>query len=407
MSEERLHHPYSPSSLQNLEACPCFRNRDSNNEAAIAGTLAHAVTETGQDDNRLDDEDALRAADCLDFYERQKQLLREERERAVELAGGDGVIEDIIDLCEVYLPVDDCIFHEPMLNPATGQIEEATIESTTGGYVDRALINWNRKRAILLDWKFGAWHVEEAQTNLQAIAYALGIFKMYPSLEEVKFYFKLPKLDLVTEATFTRSQIPDLYLRVQTVVERARIAREKVRGDDFLFATPRVPACNFCALLGKCPKVAEFACKVGAKFYPLEIPADITPTGLKSPEDTAIGLRLSQVMAVWAKAFRAVITDRVLGDREKVPPGFKIETRADREIVDTKKFRDVSLKYVTAEELMALATYTFGGIEKKINEMAPRGAKKATVEEYQQALLDSGAVKKGDPYSFLKGVSEK
>lgn len=422
MSEERLHHPYSPSSLQNLEACPCFQNRDSNNAAAVAGTLAHSVTETGEDDQRLSDDEALRAADCLDFYERQKQLLEDERNREVKricesLQGPeDAVINPewaacevptVIDLCEAYLPVDNCVFHEPMLNPASGEIEMATIEATTAGYVDRALINWNRKRAVLLDWKFGAWAVEEAQTNLQAIAYTLGIFKKYPTLEEVKFFFKLPQLDLVTEATFTRAQIPNLYLRVQTVVERARVAREKVRGDDFLFATPRVPACNFCANLGRCPKVAEFACKVGAKFHPLEIPSDITPTGLKSPEDTTLGLRLSQVMAVWAKAFRAQVTERVIGKGDEPPPGFKIMTRADREIVDTKKFRDVTLKYVTSDELMALATYTFGNVEDKIKEAAPRGTKKQTLEEYQQALFKSGAVKKGESYSFLKGVSEK
>lgn len=405
MSEERLHHPYSPSSLQNLEACPCFQNRDSNNAAAVAGTLAHSVTETGEDDQRLSDDEALRAADCLDFYERQKQLLEDERTRAA--LHSSIVLASVIDLCEAYLPVDNCVFHEPMLNPASGEIEMATIEATTAGYVDRALINWNRKRAVLLDWKFGAWAVEEAQTNLQAIAYTLGIFKKYPTLEEVKFFFKLPQLDLVTEATFTRAQIPNLYLRVQTVVERARVAREKVRGDNFLFATPRVPACNFCANLGRCPKVAEFACKVGAKFHPLEIPSDITPTGLKSPEDTTLGLRLSQVMAVWAKAFRAQVTERVIGKGDEPPPGFKIMTRADREIVDTKKFRDVTLKYVTSDELMALATYTFGGVEDKIKEAAPRGTKKQTVEEYQQALFDSGAVKKGEAYSFLKGVSEK
>lgn len=405
MSEERLHHPYSPSSLQNLEACPCFQNRDSNNAAAVAGTLAHSVTETGEDDQRLSDDEALRAADCLDFYERQKQLLEDERTRAA--LHSSVVLASVIDLCEAYLPVDNCVFHEPMLNPASGEIEMATIEATTAGYVDRALINWNRKRAVLLDWKFGAWAVEEAQTNLQAIAYTLGIFKKYPTLEEVKFFFKLPQLDLVTEATFTRAQIPNLYLRVQTVVERARVAREKVRGDDFLFATPRVPACNFCANLGRCPKVAEFACKVGAKFHPLEIPSDITPTGLKSPEDTTLGLRLSQVMAVWAKAFRAQVTERVIGKGDEPPPGFKIMTRADREIVDTKKFRDVTLKYVTSDELMALATYTFGNVEDKIKEAAPRGTKKQTLEEYQQALFKSGAVKKGEAYSFLKGVSEK
>jgi hypothetical protein len=42
-----------------------------------------------------------------------------------------------------------------------------------------------------------------------------------------------------------------------------------------------------------------------------------------------------------------------------------------------------------------------------IQDRAPRGNKKATVEEFQKALLDSGAVKMGDPFSFLRAISEK
>lgn len=407
MSEEiRVHHPYSPSTLQNLEACPCFQNTNSDaNIAAITGTLQHKVTETAEDNWELDDEQALRAAECLDFYERQKQLLNEERDRVA--ATNDLGVQNILDLAEEYLPIDDCIFEEPMFNPESGEIETATVEATTAGYVDRALISWDRKRAILLDWKFGAWAVEKVENNLQAISYVLGIFKKYPTLESVQFFFKLPALDLVSEATFTRAQIPDLYLRVQTVVARARVAREKVRGDDFSFATPRVPACNFCANLGRCTKVAEFACRVGSKFHPLEIPADITPTGIKTAEDRTLGLRLAQVMAVWAKAFRAQETERVLARGEACPPGFKVQTRRDREIADIPKFRETTLKYLTAAELLDLATYTFGSVEKKISDAAPRGSKKSTLEEYQKLLVDSGAVKYGDEYSFLKGVSEK
>jgi len=413
--ETQVHHPYSPSSLQNREACPCFENQNSNNIAAIAGTLQHSVAERGEDDHRLSDDEALRAAECMDFYERQRQLLDEARQQAREewlkavspqLLSGPPLAE-VIDLSEAYFPVDDCEFEEPMLNPETNQIENATIHSTTAGYVDRALVSWDRKHAILLDWKFGAWAVEDAQNNLQAIAYSLGIMKAYPTIETVKFYFKLPQLDMITSAIFTRYQIPELFLRVQTVVARAREAKILMRKNDFSMATPNVPVCNFCANLGRCTKVSNFACKVGAKFYPLEIPSDISPTGIKSDMDTALGLRLAQVMAVWAKAFRAQVTDRVICRGAPVPPGFKVQTRSDREIVDKKKFREVTLKYVTSEELMALATYTFGSVEDKIKDAAPRGGKKAAVEEYQKTLMDAGAVKLGDSYSFLKGVSEK
>jgi hypothetical protein len=410
---ERPHHPFSPSSLQSREACACYRNRNSTHVAAIRGTLQHKVVETGEDDASLGDDEALAAADCLDYYERQKQLLEEARTRAeraliaaTQAAGAKTYIPPlpVLDLKEEYLPVDDCDF-EDIINTV-----KVITKSTTAGYVDRALIAHDRKYAILLDWKFGMWVVEEADNNLQGISYALGLFKKYPTLEEIKFVFKQPHLDLLTEHTFKRADIPKLYLRVQTVVARAREAYYRVEKDDYSMATPMVPACNFCALIGKCPKVANFACNVGAKFHPLEIPSDISPTGIKSGADTVLGLRLAQVMAVWAGAYKTQVTDRVIrqagADGELIaPPGYVVQSRADREIADASKFKEVTLRFLKQEELDPLATYTFGRIEEKIKDNAPRGSKTSTVEQYQTELTNSGAVKKGESYSFLRPVN--
>jgi len=419
--EERKHHPYSPSSLQNREACPCFENRNTQHVKAIIGTLQHSVTETGEDDHRLSDDEALAAAECLDFYERQKTLMLEDRERAAKAAaqqtGMTTVWPLVIEETESYLPVDDCKFDEfyianvQVKDGPKGKMEPAVhhriVESTTAGYVDRALISWDRTHGILLDWKFGAWAVEKASNNLQGIAYALGLFKKYPTLQTIKFFFKQPHLNLLTEATFTRAQVPELYLRVQTVVARAKEARQRMMRDDFSMANPMAPACNFCANLGRCPKVAEMAIRVGSKFAPLQVPSNITPTGLKNDEDTTIGLRLSQVMAVWAKAFRSTITERAIRGTAPIPEGFRMETRADREIVSVDKFIAVTHKYLTEAELAPLAQYTFGSVEEKIKEKAPRGSKKSTLEEYQAALKEAGAVKLGDSYTFLKAVSGK
>src|SRR6187551_3557979 len=82
---ERVHHSYSPSSLQSLEACPCYRNKQEVvlHERCIAGTKAHNVTETGEDDKELSDEDAVAAAECMDFYARRVELLEEARLREI------------------------------------------------------------------------------------------------------------------------------------------------------------------------------------------------------------------------------------------------------------------------------------------------------------------------------------
>lgn len=400
-STERAHHLYSPSSLQFREACPCYENREAVNARAVAGTLAHAVTDTGEDDGRLSDADAFNAAECMDFYDRQLHLFIQEREREVKrltkeepnwLPNVPDGVPQVIELRETYLPIDFCKFPDGA-------------ESTTAGYVDRGIISWDRKRAQLFDWKFGAWPVEDADNNLQGMAYALGLWRAYPSLEIVKFSFKQPLIDSVSEATWSKQQVPELYLRIQTVVAQAREAK---RLSDFSMARPMTPTCNFCGNLGKCPKVCEFACKVGSKFWPLEIPESITPTQVLDAKNSAMGLRLAAVLKVWCDSFRASVTNRVIAHPDmEIPPGFKLQDRRDREIHDKKLFKAVALQYVTEEEMEEAVTYTFGPIEEKISEKAPRGRKSANVEEFQKACEAAGATKKGEPYYFLRAVAEK
>src|SRR6267142_3971383 len=241
MSESRTHHPYSPSKLQYLEACPCYENRESNHERTLAGTIAHGVAESGKDDNRLGDDDAAAAAECLDFVEQRRRLMQE-----------DALAVPIIELKETYLPIDDLQF--------------ADAQSTTAGYIDHGFISHDGTYAEIFDWKFGFWPVEQADNNLQGLAYCLGTFHRFPKLEKVRFFFKQPHLQTISDVLVSRADVPALYLRIQVVVARARAART---AGNFDTARPMVPVCNFCAHIAKCPKVTEFACRVGAKFHPL------------------------------------------------------------------------------------------------------------------------------------------
>lgn len=378
--EERIHHPFSPSTLQSLEACPGYRSKDSTHIRTIMGTLAHKATETRTDDPRLSDDDAVAVAECLDFYDKRLALAK-------------GYPGNVVELLETYLPVDDCVFGD--------------VQSTTAGYVDRVVIYNEGRSADLFDWKFGLWPIEKAENNLQGIAYALGIFREYPLVQECRFFFKQPLLDSIQEAVFTRAQIPALYLRIQTVVARARDCRERITKGDWSKVTPMVPACNFCANLGNCPAVAEFACKVGSKFFPLEIPDNITPTMVMDEAQTVLALRLSQVLGVWAKAFRTMLTDRVVRMDTKVPPGYRLESRAEREIVDPAAYKRVALDFLTEAEYADAMTVSLGAVEEKIQAKAARGQKMASVETFKQKLEAAGATKKGLPYTFLRATATK
>lgn len=375
--ELRPHHPYSPSTLQSLEACPCFIGvqSDTPHPRTVIGTIAHGVVDTGEDSPELSDEDSGYAAECIDFFQSRKELM------------GEGATE----IKETYLPVDDIQFPDG-------------VTSTTAGYLDCSLINRTQTYAEIFDWKFGRWPVEQAVNNLQGIAYALGIFKKYPTLQSVRFFFKQPLIGHITDAIITREEIPAHYLRIQTVVARAREARSR---GDFSMARPMVPVCNFCSRLGVCDKVAEFICKVGVKFSPLEIPADITPSKIHDPAQMKLGLMLAQVCAVWSTAYKNVIANRVITRECPPPEGYTIASRKPREIVDTAKYREVALKYLTPAEYEATLKAAFGSVEKLIASKAPRGQKEAAVAQFGAEAEAAGAVKDKDGYVFLQAVPTK
>jgi hypothetical protein len=403
-STERAHHPYSPSTLQNTEACPHYQSRDSQNERSIAGTLAHGVVETGDDHDSLSDWDALAAVECIEFKEERFRIMEETAQKAFEDAcvraaarqepRPDPAGYRILSLTEIYLPVDDCKF--------------ADCEATTAGYVDYCVLNYDRTHAELLDWKFGRWPVEDADRNLQGIAYTLGLFRKYPSLKTVTFWFKQPLIKSLTHATFYRSDIPRLYLRVQTVVARARKARELMKKNDWSMAVSYVPVCNFCKHIGDCPVVAKFALQVAKKFAPVEFPADIESHKILDPHQTTLAMKLATVVKIWADGFRGRVTARVLEGRQDLPEGYEIaQSNSRRTLASPEAFKQISLKYVDAPTLEKAASYTFGDIEEAISTAAPRGKKQSTVAKFQQELIEKGAVKPGEPYTFLKVKAEK
>jgi hypothetical protein len=198
-----------------------------------------------------------------------------------------------------------------------------------------------------------------------------------------------------------------LYLRVRVVVNMACAARAAIKTGDWSAARPLVPACNFCGNIGRCPAVAKFACKVGHKFHPLGIPADITPSALHSDRDTVLGLQLAQVVTIWAKAYKTQVTDRIIRGEADLPPGQILQTKRDREVSDVAAFRTVALRHITEQQLQDASTIRFGAVEEAIKDATPRGAKKAAIESFNEELKTANAVTYGQPYTFIKSSPTK
>lgn len=404
---ERVHHPYSPSSLQSREACPKFQNRNSTNEAAVFGSIQHDAVERGADDNRLSDDRASAVASCMIFCD----------ERASHYPGGTI-------LKEVYLPIDNEVIvitrrtvQRFDIHTDDGQVSpgfrgepptHTVFEGTTAGYLDFAVISADETEADIVDYKFGRNAVTSAEDNLQGIAYMLGLKKMFPKLLKCRVSFIQPHIDEMSEHSFGLHNTDEFFLRIRTVVGRSIAAAKDPQ--DFSMARPNVGTCLFCALVGKCPAVAALALKTSAKYKPLAIPENVNPTTLNNPADVDMGLRLADVMKVWAEAFRRQATEKTIENMDFVPSGYILVTTQKRKLIDPRKFANMAKEFLpdaVKGEVEKLFDIPMGPVEELISAAAPRGTKERTVEEFSQRAKDAGIVELGNPFAFLRQSTKK
>jgi hypothetical protein len=384
-SSERIHHPYSPSTLQPREACPCYEgHHGTTNDMAEMGTRQHDAVDSRLDDPKLPDYRAAAVVDCISFAQ----------DRLKAFPGGKM-------LTEQYLPIDDRAIRNP--NYKEGSLEPEWFLGTTAGYVDKAIISADETEAEVIDWKFGNNAVEEASNNLQGIAYALGLLKKFPTLLRITVRFIMPHLDYTTEHTFVKADFDSLMVRVRTVVARAIEARKKA--DDFSQANPNVSSCLFCSRIGQCPAVAAVALKLGKKYRPLEIPENVTPSTIKDPKQAGLGIRLAAIMATWAEAYRRQATGLTISDPDFIPEGYTLVESQRRIVKVAKGLGETAKEFIPTEHhhlVDALFDVPIGELEKLVSTFAPRGQKEKSVEKFGARALEKGALELGKPFAFLR-----
>lgn len=381
MSNERIHHPYSPSKLQSLESCPKYSSSFNTSEAAEMGTLQHAAAETGEDDPLMPDEKALGVVTAMEFLEARKRL-----------HPGHTFIS------EAYMPIDN----DTVLSP-----EGVPFIGTTAGYGDAAIISADQLKAEVVDFKFGRVAVEKSENNLQGAAYALGLLHIYPNLQEIAVWFVMPHRDDVSGCVFDRAALDTLRLRIRVVVGRA-VEANKIPSD-FSTATPNQGACMFCAHIGRCPKVAQIALNVGKKYAPLDIPDSISTVVFTDPKEVSNGLKLAGIIKTWAEAYRTQATAKSI-EADFIPAGYKLVATTKRKIVNAKQFGELAKTYLPPEDhakIEELYDIPLGKVEKLISIVSPRGTKEAKVEEFGNAALAAGAIEMGKPFAFLRQDNAK
>ncbi len=268
--EEKAHAKFSPSTMGMLERCPGFRNTNKKNALSERGDRIHDALENETIDLLPEEERAI-AQPCKDYIEST-------------LAS--------------YLP------KEPDLDTRECRIEiDLGAGVTTFGTFDRLLIYGTKGH--MYDFKSGYREVTDAENNAQGWSYVIGIFQKYPKLESCEVTFLIPNRDEVSSHTFKRSDVPDLKLRINTIIQRAA----ELEDPEFFFTHPErlnpLPElCEYCSRQTTCPALMAKHLKVLQTVGGgLPVPSDLRVDKTR-PEDIAHLLRLAPLMAEWAEQIR-------------------------------------------------------------------------------------------------------
>ena len=379
---ERGHHPDSPSSLQASAQCPHFTNHQRESAASAAGTLQHKAAET-RDLSILEDEDQVDAV---------KRALAVE-DAAIDTLKGLGFEVEIIR--EQYLAV-------------ASDEKNGDWAGITGGYPDTLLIGREKEGGalgIILDWKFGKQLVTPTAENMQGIAYALAVMQRWPEIAEVKVVFFHPhieKTDTIAEYShvFTRDNMEQMELIVRLIIARKHKAKSE-GWESSITPLPSSNLCIWCANLATCPAVLKLASVASSKYEALTVPQEVRPAFLSNPEDMRRVHQLAGVLEKFAKSVKTRIRDAALTEGVEIP-GMKLVTKSDREIVSLSAVRDAALEHgVTIEQFEECLSLPITKLEDVVKKLAPKGKGAGKVREFQAALEDVGAVKKGNPYTYL------
>jgi hypothetical protein len=149
------------------------------------------------------------------------------------------------------------------------------------------------------------------------------------------------------------------------------------------------------------------AIQVGQKYYPAQVPEDISAMTLNSPQERAVGMRLTQLVKAWAEGYRSESVRQVLMDGTPPPEGFELVTYSKRAIEDPVKFERAASKFLTPDEYQQTLSPTLGATEKAIRNKAPRGQKDDAINDFKAHLEDEEAVTHTNPVPYLGAVSRK
>lgn len=356
-----------------FEKCPGFRNANKKTEQSEKGDRIHDALEKDTIDELPEEERAI-AQPCKDYI--------------------DATITG-------HLPAQpDVDFREYTVNVDLGNGVK------TFGTCDRFLLYGTK--GYLYDFKSGYREVTDAEHNAQGWSYVVGAFQLHPKMDECEVTFLIPNRDEVSSHTFKRSDLPDLILRLNTIIRRA----EELEDEGFFFAhperlNPQPELCEYCARQTTCPALMAKHLKIMQTVGKgLPVPADLR-VNKSRPEDIAHLLRLAPLMETWAEQIRKDALKVNLEEGVDIPGYNRFERSLPRSVssvretwqVIEEKFGDA----ITLEDFLShCGTVSVPKLEDLVAEKAKHREKGKAREMFMEELRGAAVLQERGKIFYLR-----
>jgi len=360
VKKDTAHAEYSPSSLKYREVSPMYLPKVGDNQWSLAGTRMHEAAETGDMSKLISDEERAMVDMLLHAV---SEIIAEHK-----FVGHK-------DAKEIKLDID--------LGNGVG----------TFGTCDRMLVSADETELILIDYKTGKGAIEDANENVQAQAYVLGAFQLFPKAKTAHFYFLVPQRDEILFHTYTRSDAEDIGLRLNTIIARAKSATT---------CTPQNNVCIYCARQVTCTALADRALKIAGKYSKegVEVPDEVHAKHVDEPEEMSKLLKLARILDDWAASVRHHAN--IMAETVNIPGFARICVSGPTTIANASVAQEALKGVVSDEEFKSVTSVDWNALKELVSERSPRGQKAKSVEQVEDLLRDANVLVEGSPRYQLR-----
>ena len=270
------------------------------------------------------------------------------------------------------------------------------------GHLD--LIRLGPDEAAQVDWKSGMHRTASAASNLQQIAYAVGLFNRHPELQKVTVYLVYLRLQEVDYETFTRDQLPDMELKVLSVLRRAQAAHK----GELVEHRPDPSTCTWCVKAGICPALhalVQPTAKAYAQSRPedLVIPEAYDPAWISDPSVMAKALQVAGIMERWCDSVKHYALQMRLNEGIEIPGTTLASRKGKGSILNAHEAYKIAEKHgLTHDEIMAAVDISPAKLRDAVEEKAPRGKKKLASQALEDEMIESGVLQVGSESFYLR-----